>query len=196
MRAGFHDNELSLRETFQLIRREQSALRHLQTLAVAVLSLTDGAGKDSPVAEGFGQRLRCLTVRRKAAKDGILTVIGYDLRALFSVILFELRETLDDRHERQLTASACRKQRQNIKGRHRTKFIAVKYHALFQLSFVRVRNGEQLSRQVLDHEARHEVFRRIFLRDDQEDRTLLGCKKLRIDWTVIAEHLLLLGIDE
>ena len=36
-----------------------------------------------------------------------------------------------DRHERQLAASACGEQRQDVKGRHRTKFIAVKYHALF-----------------------------------------------------------------
>ena len=87
-----------------------------------------------------------------------------------------------DRYKRQLAASPSGEQRQNVKGRHRTKFIAVKYHALFQLSFVRVRNGEQLSRQVLDHEARHEVFRRIFLRDDQEDRTLDVYKRQGLQW--------------
>jgi len=103
---------------------------------------------------------------------------------------------LNDRHERQLAASACGEQRQNVKGRHRAEFVTVKYHAFFQLSFVSVRNGKQLTRQVLDHEPRHEVFRRIFLRDDQKNRTLLSGKVLRIDRAVIAEHLLLLGIDE
>ena len=87
MCAGFHDNELSLRETFQFIRREQCALCHLQALAVAVLSLTDGAGQNGPAAESFGERLCRLAVRCKAAEDRVLTVIGYDLRALLAVIL-------------------------------------------------------------------------------------------------------------
>ena len=87
MRAGFHDNKFSLRETFQFIRREQCALCHLQALAVAVFAAAYGTGKDCSAAEGFRERLRRLAVWREAAEDRILAIIGYDLRALLAVIL-------------------------------------------------------------------------------------------------------------
>ena len=131
VRAGFHDNEVALGQIFQFVRREQCTFRHLQTLACTVLALADRTGQNRPAAERFGERFRRLAVGCEAAEDRILTVIGYDLRALLTVILFELRETLDDRHERQLAAAACGKERQNVKGRHRAEFVAVKYHTLF-----------------------------------------------------------------
>ena len=101
MRTGFHDNEVTLGQIFQFIRREQCAFRHLQALACIVLAFADGTGQNRPAAEGFGQRLRRLTIGREAAEDGVLTVIAYNFCALFAVFL-QLRETLDDRHERQL----------------------------------------------------------------------------------------------
>ena len=87
MGPGFHHDEFSLRETFQLVRREQRTLHHLQALAVAVFAAAYGTGKDCPAAEGFRERLRRLAVWREAAENRILAIIGYDLRALFAVIL-------------------------------------------------------------------------------------------------------------
>ena len=72
MRAGFHHDELSFRQTLELVRAQQRALHHLERLA-ALLALTDRAGEDRACPKCFGKHLSGLTARREAAEDGRLS---------------------------------------------------------------------------------------------------------------------------
>lgn len=73
MGAGFHDDEASLWDGLQLVRRQQSTLHHLQALAGVVLATAHGARQNGAAAESFGQGFRSLTVGSEAAKNGILS---------------------------------------------------------------------------------------------------------------------------
>ena len=93
-----------------------------------------------------------------------------------------------------LAASACGEQRQNIKGRHRAEFVAVKYHALFQFSFVRVRNGKQLPRQVLDHKPRHEVFTGVCITTTEWQRSFSAQTEVR--FSKLSEEEIIYYVDK
>ena len=86
MSAGFHYHEAALGHGFQLVRGHEGALHHLQGLGVAVLTLSHRAGQDRAAAQISGQHLRRLAVWSEAPKYSVLTVIGEDFRALFSIV--------------------------------------------------------------------------------------------------------------
>ena len=54
--------------------------------------------------------------------------------------------------------------------------------------------GKQFPREVLDHQACHKVFGRIFLWQYKKNRGFLGGKMLCVDGAVKAKHLFQLGI--
>ena len=89
MGAGFHDHKLPLGDGFQLVRRHQGPLCHLQSLGF-ILPGTDVAGEGCAAAHGFGQDLGGLTLRRKTAKNCVLRIVDYDLRTLFSIVFLQL----------------------------------------------------------------------------------------------------------
>ena len=70
MSASFHDDKVSLRDGLELIRGHKRPLNHLETLAAIVLSPGDGTAHHGAAAQGLGQHLRCLALRREAAEDG------------------------------------------------------------------------------------------------------------------------------
>ena len=186
MCTGFHHHKATLGNGFQLIRRHQWTLYHLQALAEIVLPLTDRAAEYRAAAEGFGKLLCRLAVGGKAAEDSVLTVVGEDLRALFSIVLLQLRQCLYDGHHGQPTGTACAEQWQDIEGGHGAQLITVKHHAAGQTPTVFVRHGEQLPRQRLYHQPCHEVFGGVLLRQDEEDSGLLRRELLGVDGTVKA----------
>ena len=65
-----------------------------------------------------------------------------------------------------------------------------------QLATVFIRYGEQLSTQILDHQARHEVFRGVLLRKDEEDGRLFRAELFRVNGAVKAEHLFQLRVQK
>ena len=132
VQIGFHDDELTFRQRFQLVRAHERPLGHLHTLT-GFLPSADRARENGAVAESFGQHLRSLAVRRKAAEDRVLAVILNDLAAFFAVILFKLRQALDDRHQRQTAGAAGGEERENVKGGHRTQLVAEQHDAVFEL---------------------------------------------------------------
>ena len=164
MRAGFHYHEAALGHGFQLIRGHEGALHHLQGLGVAVLALGHRAGQNRAAAQISGQHLRRLTVGSEAAKDGILTVIGEDFRALFSVILLQLCQALNNGYQRQTPGAACGKQRQNVKRRHSPQLIAEEHRPVRKPAAMLIGYGKQFTGKVLDHQAGHKVLGGILLR--------------------------------
>ncbi|SCI58138.1 Uncharacterised protein [uncultured Blautia sp.] len=110
--------------------------------------------------------------------------------------MLQLRNALDDRYHCQLPGPAGGKEGHDIKRRHGAEFITEEHDAIFQLSFIPVRNGKQFVGKVLDHKGGHEILRAVFLRQDQKDCTPLRCKGLRINGVVKAKHLLHLGIQK
>ena len=103
---------------------------------------------------------------------------------------------MNDRHERQLAASTRGEQRQDVKGRHCAKLVAVEDNAVLQLAAMLIRHGKKFTREVLNHQTRHKVFGIVFLRKYKENRGFLGGKVFRIDGTVKTKHLLQLGIQK
>ena len=103
---------------------------------------------------------------------------------------------MNDWHERQFAASPSGKQWQNVKGRHRTKLVAVEHNTVLQLSTMLVGNGEKFTREVLNHQSCHKVFGIIFLWKYKEDRRFLSGEVLCIDGAVKTKHLLQLGVEE
>ena len=91
MGAGLHHHKLSLWNGFQLIRRHECPLHHLQGLAGIVFPPGDGAGEDGAAAQGLGQHLRCLALGREAAEDGVLAVVLNNFASFSSVVFFKLR---------------------------------------------------------------------------------------------------------
>ncbi|CAN4011032.1 hypothetical protein LPJCHP_LPJCHP_11635, partial [Dysosmobacter welbionis] len=134
--------------------------------------------------------------RREAAEDGILAVVGQNLRALLAIVLLQLRNALDDGNQGQPPGTACGEQRQDIKGRHGAQLVAEEHHTVLQLSVVFIRQEKQLSRQILDDESRHEVLSGVLFREDQEHGAFLGGEGLRVNGAVEAEHLLQLCIQK
>ena len=172
MGAGFHHHKFALWDGLQFVWRHERALHHLQGLA-ALLALADGAGEHRAAAKGGGEGLRGFALGRKAAEDGVLAVIANDLRALFSIVLFQLGKALDDGHQRQPAGAASAEQRQDVEGRHGAQLIAEQHHTVLESAVMLVRHGEQLAGKVLDHKARDEVLGGVFLRQNQEDGALL-----------------------
>ena len=130
----------------------------------ALLALADGAGQYGPATEGGGEGIGGFALGRKTAEDGVLAVIAYNFRALFSVVLFQLRQRLDDGHQRQPAGAARTEQGQDVEGRHGAQLIAEQHHAVFEPAAGFIRHGEQFAGQILDHERRDEILCRIFFR--------------------------------
>ena len=86
--------------------------------------------------------------------------------------------------------------RQNIKGRHGPQLITKEDNTVFQFAAVLIRYCEQLTGEVLDHQASHEVLRLILLRQDEEDGGFLRREHLGVNGTVEAQDLLQLTIEE
>ena len=196
MASGLLHDEATLGDGLELICCQQGALHHLQALAGIVFASAHRAGEHRAAAEGFGEGIRCFTVRRKAAADHILAVIHQNGCTFFAIVLFQLRQRLDNGYQRQAARASSTEKRQNIKGRHGTQLIAKENNAVFQFAAVLIRYCEQLTGEVLDHQARHEVLRLILLRQDEEDGGFLRRKLFRVNGTVEAEDLLQLTIEE
>lgn len=101
MGSCFHDYEMSLGNRFQLVSGHKGALDHLEGLAGIILALADGTGHDGAAAQGLGQHLSGLAVGGESAEDRILHVVLDDLSALLAVVLFKLRQGLDDGYQGQ-----------------------------------------------------------------------------------------------
>ena len=145
---------------------------HLQGLA-ALLALADGAGEHRAAAKGGGEGLGGFALGREAAEDGVLAVVTYNFRALFSVVLFQLGKALDDGHQRQPAGAARTEQGQDVEGRHGAQLIAEQHHAVLESAVMLVRHGEQLTGEVLDHKARDEILGGVFLRQNEKNGALL-----------------------
>ena len=196
MRPRFHHHKAALGNGFQLVRRHQWTLYHLQALAGIVLPLTDRAAEHRAAAQRFGELLRRLTVGRKAAEDGILTVVSQYFCAFSAVILLQLRQRLDDGYQCDTTGATRAEQCLHIKGGHSSELITIEHHAAGQMPTVLVRHGEQLPCQRLYHQPCHEVLGGVLLRQDEEDSGLLRRKLLGVGGTVEAQHLLQLRVQE
>lgn len=96
----------AFRHTFEFVRHHQRPLHHLERLAGVVLAPADGTAHDGAAAQRLGQYIRGGGVWRKPAEDGKLGVVHNDLRALLTVVAFQLAERLDDRHDLKPSASA------------------------------------------------------------------------------------------
>ena len=189
MGTCLHNNKLPLGDRLQLIRGHERPLRHLQSLRF-ILSHTDISRKRGAAAQGLGQHLSGLGVWRETAKNRVLDVILDDLRSLFSIVFLQLGKTLDDRNQCQLSGPARAEQRQDVEGGHGTQLVAEQHHPVRQLAAVLVRHGEQFTGQSLNHQASHEVFAGVLLRQDEEDGGFLGGEQLRVNGAVEAQHLL------
>ena len=88
------------------------------------------------------------------------------------------------------------KQRQHVKGRHRTKFIRVNDHAVFEPSSVFIRYGEELAREVLDHETGDEILRGVFFGNDNKDGAFARRKTFCVDRVIAADDLLELRVQK
>ena len=196
MRPRFHHHKAALGNGFQFVRRHQRTLHHLQALAGIVLSAADRAGQYSAAAQRFGELLRRLAVGCKAAEDGILTVVSQYFCAFSAVILLQLRQRLDDGYQCDTTGATRAEQRLHVKGGHSSELITIEHHAAGQTPAVLVRHGEQLPRQRLYHQARHEVLGGVLLRQDEEDGGLLCRKLLGVGGAVEAQHLLQLRVQK
>ena len=137
-----------------------------------------------------------MAVGREAAEDGILAVIGQYLCPFSPIVFLQLRQRLDDRHHSQPTGAACTEQRQDVEGGHGPQLVAEEHNTTRQPSAVFIRHGEQLPCQRLDHQACHEIFGLILLRQDQEDSGLLRRKPLGVHGAVKTQHLLQLGVQK
>ena len=73
MGAGFHNDEASLGNGFQLVRSEQGTLHHLEGLTGVVLATAYRAGENGAASQGFGQHFGGLAVGGKAAENGVLS---------------------------------------------------------------------------------------------------------------------------
>ena len=149
--SGLLHDEATLGDGLELICCQQGALHHLQALAGIVFASAHRAGEHRAAAEGFGEGIRCFTVGGKAAADHILAVIHQDGCAFFAIVLFQLRQRLDDGYQRQAARASSTEKRQNIKGRHGTQLIAKENNTVFQFAAVLIRYREQLTGEVLDH---------------------------------------------
>lgn len=69
MHAGFHYDEAAFRHGFELVRRHEGPLHHLEGLAGIVFPPADGAAHDGSAAQRTGELLSRLTPRRKAAEQ-------------------------------------------------------------------------------------------------------------------------------
>ena len=172
MCSCFHYHKFALGDGLQFVWRHERALHHLQGLA-ALLALADGAGQYGPATEGGGEGLGGFALGRETAEDGILAVIANNFRALFSVVLFQLREALDNGYQRQPAGAARAEQGQDVEGRHGAQLIAEQHHAVLEPAVMLVRHGEQLAGEVLDHKARDEVLGGVFLRQNEKNGALL-----------------------
>ena len=135
--SGFHHHKAALGNGFQLVRRHQRTFHHLQALAGIVLPLTDRAAEYRAAAQRFGELFRRLTVGRKAAEDGILTVVSQYFCAFSAVILLQLRQRLDDGYQCDTTGATRAEQRLHVKGGHSSELITEENNAVGQapLSF-------------------------------------------------------------
>ena len=132
MGSGLHHHKLSLGDGLQFFWRHERAFHHLQGLA-ALLALADGAGEHRAAAKGGGEGLGGFALGRETAENGVLAVIANDLRALFSVVLFQLGKALDDGNQRQPAGAARAEQGQDVEGRHGAQLIAEQHHAVLGL---------------------------------------------------------------
>ena len=105
-------------------------------------------------------------------------------------------KALDDGHQRQPAGTSRGEQRQYIKGRHRTKFIRVNDHAVFEPSSVFIRYGEELAREVLDHETGDEILRGVFFGNDNKDGAFARRKTFCVDRVIAADDLLELRVQK
>ena len=196
MASGLLHDEAALGDGLELICRQQGAFHHLQALAGIVFPAAHRAGKHRAVAEGFGEGIRCFAVGGKAAADHILAVIHQNGCTFFAIVLFQLRQRLDDGYQRQAARASSTEKRQNIKGRHGTQLIAKEDNTVFQFAAVLICYCEQLTGEVLDHQACHKVLRLILLRQDEEDGGFLRSEHFSVNGTVEAQDLLQLTIKE
>ena len=196
MCAGLHDHKFSLGDGLEFVRRHEWPLHHLQGLVIAVLALADGTREDSPAPQRRGKRLRRFALGGETTEDGILAVIANDFGSLFPVVLFKLRQRLDDRHQRQSAGAPCAEQGQDIKGRHSPQFVTVEDDTVLESAAVFIRHGKELTGEVLDHQSGNEVLGGIFFRQDEKDGAFFGCEHLGIDGAVVADDLLQLRVEE
>ena len=198
VRPRLHHYKLALGDGLQFIRRHERPLHHLEGAAGAVFSaaLAHRTAHDGAAAQGLGQHLGGLRVGGEAAEDGILRIVDNNLRALLAVVLLQLCQRLNDRHQSQFAGPAGAEQGQDIESGHGAQLIAEQHHPVGQLAAVLVRHGEQLTGECLDHQAGHEVLAGVFFRQNEEDGRLLGGKGFRVNGTVEAQHLLQLGVQE
>ena len=195
MCSCFHHHKFALGDGLQFVWRHERALHHLQGLA-ALLALADGAGEHRAAAKGGGECFGGFALGRKATEDGVLAVVTYNFRALFSVVLFQLGKALDDGHQRQPAGAARTEQGQDVEGRHGAQLIAEQHHAVLEPAVMLVRHGEQLTGEVLDHKSRDEVLGGVFLRQNEKNGALLRGEHLRVDGAVVADDLLQLRVQE
>ena len=196
MASGLLHDEAAFRNRLEFIRRQQGSLHHLQALAGIVFAAAHRAGEHRAAAEGFGEGIRRFTVRGKAAADHILAVVHQDGCAFFAVVLFQLRQRLDDGYQRQAARASSTEKRQNIKGRHGTQLITKEDNTVFQFAAVLIRYREQLTGEILDHQARHKVLCLILLRKDEEDGGFLRREHFSVNGTVEAQDLLQLTVKK
>ena len=166
VRPRFHDHKAAFGDGFQFVRRHEGPLHHLQALAGIILTPANRAGQYRAAAQRLGELLRRLAVGGEATEDGILAVIGQYLCPLSPIVFLQLRQRLDDRYHRQPTGAPCAEQRQDVKGGHGPQLIAEEHNTTRQPPAVFIRHGEQLPCQRLDHQACHEIFSLILLRQN------------------------------
>ena len=63
--SGLLNDEAAFRNRLELICRQQGSLHHLQALAGIIFPAAHRAGEHRAAAEGFGEGIRCFTVRRR-----------------------------------------------------------------------------------------------------------------------------------
>ena len=85
-----------------------------------------------------------MAIGRKASENRILAVIDDRLRAFVTVVLVELRQRLDDRHQRDTTGAARAEQCLHVKGGHGAKLITVENNTVGQAPAAFFRQLKQL----------------------------------------------------